>query len=134
MDYMDDICTLVSRCRNLESLGLKGTQYCNLESLVWRPTKDGLRSLDLHRATMTSSTLFSLLSPSTGFSESASTSKIVSVKLSDVELQDASLSTIFDHLGSSPLLADVEVKGIVMGRNDRRSVVSVIKKMNARKG
>ena len=44
MDNMDGIRSLVSRCRNLESLGLRGTQCCNLKSLIWRPIKDGLKS------------------------------------------------------------------------------------------
>ena len=132
-DYMDGICTLVSRCRNLESLGLKGTQYCNLESLVWRPTK-GLKSLYLHRTRTPSSVVLALLSPSTGISESSSTSRIVSVEFSDVDLHGSAWSTIFDHLGSSPLLAYVDVKDIPIGRSDQRSVFNMISKVDAREG
>jgi len=133
-DYMDGICTLVSRCRNLESLGLKGTQYCNLESLVWRPTKDGLRNLYIDRVRTPSLVLLALLSPSTGISESSSTSRIVSVDLSDVDLHGSAWSTIYDHLGSSPLLAYVDVKDIPIGRSDQRSVFNMISKVDAREG
>ena len=133
-DYMNGICTLVSRCRNLESLGLRGTQYCNLESLVWRPTKDGLRNLYIDRVRTPSLVLLALLSPSTGISESSSTSRIVSVDLSDVDLHGSAWSTIYDHLGSSPLLAYVDVKDIPIGRSDQRSVFNMISKVDAREG
>ena len=133
-DYMDGICTLVSRCRNLESLGLKGTQYCNLESLMWRPTGDGLKTLYIHRARTPSSVLLALLSPSTSIPESSSSSRIVSVELSDVDLHGSAWGTIFDHLGYSPLLAYFDVKDILTGRSDQGSLVNLIRKVDAREG
>ncbi|KAH6882813.1 hypothetical protein BKA58DRAFT_434574 [Alternaria rosae] len=133
-DNMDGIRSFVSRCRNLESLGLRSTQCCNLKSLIWRPIKDGLKSLYINRAITTSSALLSFLSLSTGISESESTSKIVSVELVDVGLQDTAWSSIFDYLGSSALLSYVDVKDVVMERSDRRSVFNVINRMNAQKG
>lgn len=51
-----------------------------------------------------------------------------------MELQDTVWSSILDYLGSSALLSYVDVKDLVMERNDRRSVFNVINRMNAQKG
>ncbi|KAF2473453.1 uncharacterized protein BDR25DRAFT_341510 [Lindgomyces ingoldianus] len=92
-DYMPDICILVGRCSNLESLGLHATHYLNLDELDWKPSGTGLRNIYIYRAMVHFDTLKKLLSAADGES-----SNIIAMKLGYVQLLDHAWVEIFDHL------------------------------------
>jgi hypothetical protein len=92
-DYMPDVCKLVSRCSNLESLGLHATHYLNLDELDWKPVSTGLKNIYIYRAIVHFNTLKKLLSAADGES-----CNIVAMKLGYVQLLDHTWAEIFDHL------------------------------------
>ena len=97
--YMGDVCTLIGRCKNLISLGLRATHFLDLETLDWRPTGNGLQNLYIYRAIVGSETLKRLLSGSDG-----STCHTVAVHLDNVHLLDSTWSRIFGHpMTTAPL-------------------------------
>jgi hypothetical protein len=91
--YMLDVCTLVGRCHNLESLGLHATHYLDLDTLDWQPSGKGLQNLYIYRAIVHSNTLKKLLSASDG-----TTSSTVALHLNYVQLLDSTWTDVFDHL------------------------------------
>ena len=113
-DYMGHLCAFISRCHNLKSLDLRGTQCMDLDALVWRPTNTGLEKLYLSRATMTASILVSLLSPC---ASGSATSSIVDLKLLRVEVADGTWATVFEHLLPSPSLELLYVDDACYDRN-----------------
>jgi hypothetical protein len=110
-DYMKGICTLISRCRNLKSLSLVGTQCLNLESLDWKPMNVGLENVYMSRVVATSGTLIALLSPYA--SSDTPSSNIVTFDIKDVQLWDRTWGAVFDHLALSPLLRYLDVYNLV---------------------
>jgi hypothetical protein len=110
-DYMEGICTLISRCRNLKSLSLVGTQCLNLESLDWKPMDVGLENIYMSRVVATSGTLIALLSPYA--SSNTPRSNIVTFDIKDVQLWDQTWGTVFNHLALSPLLRYLDVYNLV---------------------
>jgi hypothetical protein len=82
-DYMPEICKLVSRCFNLETLGLQGTHLINLDDLDWNPSGSGLKNLYIGRAMVPFHSLRALLSAADGLS-----SNIVAMLLNYVHLLD----------------------------------------------
>ena len=92
-DYMRDICTLIGRCSNLESLGLYATHYLNLDDLDWKPSGAGLKNIYIYRAIVHFETLKKLLSAADGES-----SNIFALKLDYVQLLDHTWAKVFDHL------------------------------------
>jgi hypothetical protein len=110
-DYMKGICTLISRCRNLKSLGLVGTQCLNLKSLDWKPMDVGLENIYMSRVVATSGTLIALLSPYA--SSDTPGSNIVTFNIEDVQLWDRTWGTVFDHLALSPSLRYLNVYNLV---------------------
>ena len=88
----------------------------NLDALVWRPTNTGLEKLYLSRATMTASTLVSLLSPC---GSDFATSSIVDLDLRRVELADSTWATVFEHLSPSPALESIYVADVCYDRNGK---------------
>ena len=93
IDYMGDLWDVVGRCRNLESLGLAGTQLINCEAMDWRPRGDGLKILRLRRAAMTYDNIVRLLSSSQG-----GPSNIAELDMQDVELLDRTWAAVFDFM------------------------------------
>jgi len=92
-DYMPDICDLVGRCSNLESLGLHATHFLNLDHLDWKPSGTGLKNIYIHRAMIHVGTLKKILSAADGES-----SNLAAMKLSYVQLLDHTWADVFDHL------------------------------------
>ncbi|KAF1996768.1 hypothetical protein P154DRAFT_537704 [Amniculicola lignicola CBS 123094] len=101
--YMGDMCTLIGRCHNLESLGLHCTQPINLDLLDWRPNSPGLKNLYLARAITSADKLLSLLSPDA----------ITAFYVRDVSLISGTWGSVFDRLCSSPSLIYVDVYNII---------------------
>jgi hypothetical protein len=110
-EHMSDLCNFISRCHNLKSLSVSGTQFLDLDSLVWRPTSTGLENLHIYRGAASASTLISLLSPSA--SAPAATSNIVNLKIFESQLEDGIWSTVFEHLMLSPSLVYIDVDDLV---------------------
>lgn len=92
-DYMPDICRLIGRCTNLESLGLRATHYLDLDELDWNPQGSGLQSIYIHRARISLHALKKLLSAADG-----KISAICALRLEYVHLLDRTWAEIFDHL------------------------------------
>ncbi|PSN75405.1 hypothetical protein BS50DRAFT_568066 [Corynespora cassiicola Philippines] len=102
-DYMSSVTKIVSRCMNLESLGLRGTQHLQMDSLDWKPTRDGLKHIYLDRVAVGQDRLIQLLSPaeSRGLEESP----LFSTWLEEVHLTSGTWENVFQHLFQCPRLA-----------------------------
>jgi hypothetical protein len=122
-EYMEGVCKLISRCRNLKSLGLVGTQCLDIGSLDWQPTGTGMENIYLRRILATSATLLALLSPLATSNTPASNTVAFDIK--DVQLWDGSWETIFDHLALSSSLGYLDVYNLVyaeLGDSTKRAM------------
>jgi hypothetical protein len=113
-EYMPAVCAFVSRCHNLKTLGIEGTQCFDLASLDWKPRNGGLEGIYLSRAVATASQLVSLLSPSP--SSPTSTSNIKAFQIDEVQLFDETWADVFDHLASCPHLNYIHVYNLVYAK------------------
>ncbi|KAF2651542.1 hypothetical protein K491DRAFT_781776 [Lophiostoma macrostomum CBS 122681] len=98
-EYMPDVCRLIGRCHNLESLGLDATHYLALDTLNWRPSGRGLQNIYISRGIVPCKTLRKLLSAS-----DETTSNIFALHLDYVQLLDSTWANVFDHLLASETL------------------------------
>jgi hypothetical protein len=114
-EYMAGVCAFISRCHNLKTLGIEGTQYFDLASLDWKLRNEGLEGIYLSRAVATASQLISLLSPSA--SSPTATSNIKAFQIDDVQLFDDTWATVFDYLASCPYLDYIHVYNLVYAKN-----------------
>jgi hypothetical protein len=114
-EYMAGVCTFISRCHNLKTLGIEGTQCFDLASLDWKPRNGGLEGVYLSRAVVTAEQLVSLLSPSA--SSLTATSNIEAFQIDDVQLFDEMWGIVFDHLASCPQLNYIHVYNLVYAKN-----------------
>ncbi|KAF2440029.1 hypothetical protein P171DRAFT_116941 [Karstenula rhodostoma CBS 690.94] len=104
--YMQDICGLVNRCKNLESLGLVGTQCINLESLNWQPAEGpGLKTLYMSRVIATAEQLLTLLSSGRG----DGACHIEAFDIKDVELMNGTWESVFARLLTSSSLVFLQI-------------------------
>ena len=110
--YMHDMCELINRCRNLESLGLIGTQCVSLEGLDLRPTNGGLRNVYLSRAVATLEKMQMLLSPG---KENAPV-KIEAFGIQEVQLMNETWETFFADLLAAPSLLYFHVWNLVYNK------------------
>ncbi|KAI1349069.1 hypothetical protein F5Y01DRAFT_317115 [Xylaria sp. FL0043] len=94
---LSEIWSFVESCNNLESLGLQCDFWLDLNRLNWKlgPNSKGLRSLYLHRACVTASSLISLLA-----ARHNDTEKPVARRVQFVEvcIDKGDWSTVFDWL------------------------------------
>jgi hypothetical protein len=111
--YMSSVCKLIGRCRNLESLGLAGTQCVDFETLDWQPANHGLKNLYLSRAVMTADKLMQLISPSAEFAAAGFFSNMVAFHIEEVRLLDCMWAKCFEFLLRCDSLKYVHVYNIV---------------------
>lgn len=98
-DYIGAICALVSRCTNLSSLGLVGTQEIDCSLLNWRHAAGaGLKNIYLQRVVLNTETLLRLMDPN-----------IEALQVSNVELTDGTWEAIFKALHASSKLVFLDV-------------------------
>ncbi|KAF1955911.1 hypothetical protein CC80DRAFT_548973 [Byssothecium circinans] len=103
-ENMHHIRDVVSRCTNLESLGLSGTQHLDANLLQWSPAPGkGLKSLYLSRVRLDADRLIHLYSYLEG--SPTSESPIVSSFLHDVQLSKGTWETVFKGLIDCPNLS-----------------------------
>ncbi|CZR66774.1 uncharacterized protein PAC_16675 [Phialocephala subalpina] len=101
-EHMEGIFSIVSRCHNLETLGLDGTQFLQADLMEWAPTLRGLKELYLKRVKLNSENLIKLLSPAK--SVSISSSPLSKVWLELVDLTAGLWDAVFSHLLLCPSL------------------------------
>ncbi|KAF8859514.1 hypothetical protein BDZ45DRAFT_742332 [Acephala macrosclerotiorum] len=99
---MAGICSIVSRCHNLETLGLEGTQRLDANLLEWSPTFEGLKELYLKRVKLSSENLIKLLSPAK--SVPVVSSSLSKVWLDLVDLTSGLWDEVFSQLLRCPSL------------------------------
>lgn len=101
-EYQKALFDIVCRCRNLEVLGLKGTQRLDLKQLDWTPASKGLRAIELDRVKTSVETLVNILSPSeeTPLSDSI----LKNINFVEVDLETGSWEDIFTFLSGLPSL------------------------------
>ena len=103
-DYMSNLWVFVSRCRNLESLSVAGTQLLDCSAMDWQPEADGLKRVHLSRAAMTYDNVVQLLSPS-----GRRGSNVVALWLEDVELMDRTWTDVFQYLITCEAIKFLEI-------------------------
>jgi hypothetical protein len=109
-DHMQGMCSLVNRCKNLESLGLKGTQCINLAGLDWRPTNGvGLKNIYMSRVVATAEQLLTLLSSV----REDGACHVEAFKIEEVELMDGTWESVFARLLSSSTLVFFYVYNLI---------------------
>lgn len=99
-EYNKALFDIVSRCHNLEVLGLKGTQRLDLKQLDWKPAGKGLRAIDLDRVKTSPEALIKILSPPEGTPLSDSILK--NLNFVEVDLETGSWGDIFTFLSELP--------------------------------
>jgi hypothetical protein len=101
IDHMQGMCGLVNRCKNLESLGLVGTQRIDLTGLDWRPTNGvGLKNIQMSRVVATAEQLLRLCS--SGQEDGAC--HVEAFDVDEVELMGGTWESIFALLLTSSTL------------------------------
>lgn len=99
-EYSGEFFRWIAMCTQLESLSITGAQLLDSKELQWKPKREGLNMLDLHRIQVTETTLIDLMSTSTGTPSSA-TSKI---SLTYVELTAGTWHKVFRHMDNMSAL------------------------------
>ncbi|KAF2011866.1 hypothetical protein BU24DRAFT_265331 [Aaosphaeria arxii CBS 175.79] len=108
--YMRDMCALVNRCRNLESLGLHCTQPLDLDHLEWLPTaSQGLKNIYIARAVTTAEKLISLITPSI----------IEGFHIQDVSLTSGTWESVFGILRACPSLKYFHVFNLIYSKHGK---------------
>ncbi|KAF2014964.1 hypothetical protein BU24DRAFT_451879 [Aaosphaeria arxii CBS 175.79] len=117
--YGPDLCKIVNRCPNLESLGLAGTQHIDCTLLDFKPRRGGgLRMLYLDRVKITFEKLIELFSTDEG----GVASELRSLWMHDVELQTGTWGDVFQHLiKNCPELSYFCPDSLVYDRNGESS-------------
>ncbi|KAF1968048.1 hypothetical protein BU23DRAFT_572725 [Bimuria novae-zelandiae CBS 107.79] len=118
-DEDDDEGQLVNRCRNLESLGLVGTQRINLEELNWRPANGGLKNLYLSRVVGSAEKFLTLLSSMGG--EEGGVCSIEAFEIKNGDLMDGTWESVFAYLLTSPSLLHFFVYHLVYNKYGKSS-------------
>ncbi|KUJ17065.1 uncharacterized protein LY89DRAFT_718750 [Mollisia scopiformis] len=112
--HMQGIFAIVSRCHNLETLGLQGTQLLDGDLLEWSPASSGLQSLFLERVKFSSSNLIKLFSPNKSLE--ISKSRLMRIWLEVVDLTADFWEEVFSHLLLCPKLEFVHLDEVSYAR------------------
>lgn len=104
--YMRDMCELINRCCNLESLGLHCTQSMSLDFLDWQPTSNGLKNIYIARAITSADKLLSLLSADT----------LMAFHIENISLESGTWESVFEHLLSCPSLIYFHVYNLIYAK------------------
>ncbi|KAH8655145.1 hypothetical protein BGZ60DRAFT_532765 [Tricladium varicosporioides] len=95
--YQDAVFSVISRCHNLELLGLSCTHYLDANLISWNPKFAGLRGLYLHRVEISASNLISLIS-----SSNPTISILKSIWLEDIQLTSGVWHHVFSFMQTLP--------------------------------
>ncbi|KAJ4287690.1 hypothetical protein N0V90_012393 [Kalmusia sp. IMI 367209] len=112
-EYMHSMCSLVNRCKNLESLGLVGTQCIDLEGLNWHSANGGLKNIYICRAVTAADKMLQLLS--SGYGEGSCA--VEAFDIEDVQLMDSTWESVFARLQSSSTLVYFHVWNLVYSKH-----------------
>lgn len=113
--HVSNVCDIVNRCSNLESLGLCGTQYIDGDLLKWTPlTGGGLINLYLERVKISYPTLLRLLSPAAH--SPLRDSPLYSMSLQEIHLRSGTWADIFKHLMRYPSLSYLDPMNLAYER------------------
>lgn len=93
--YDGELFNIVARCHNIESLGIAGTHYLDLDKLEWSPAAGGVRLLYMERLRCSPESMLRLLRPNGAITHSSAAAII---DLRDVCLKTGRWAEIFSHL------------------------------------
>lgn len=105
--YMSDVCKLIGRCTNLESLGVRATHPLHLDELDWKPRKKDLKNFYIYRAVVRYDTLKRLFSNADGEPVTD-----VAMTLGHIQLLDYTWAKVFERLLRVPTLIYLGVEGL----------------------
>ena len=113
-DHFSDMCAFVNRCKNLESLGLVGTQRIELEGLNFQSMNGGLKNIYLSRVLCTAEKLLSLLPSNNG---EGIASNIEAFEVEGSALWDGTWEAVLARLVAAPSLLHFHIHNLIYDRH-----------------
>ncbi|KAF2661390.1 hypothetical protein K491DRAFT_452485 [Lophiostoma macrostomum CBS 122681] len=100
-EYAPAVAKIISKCKNLRTLGVSGTQHLDCDAINWQPSAGGLDTLHLQRVSLTSKTLIKLLSSAKNYTDRSS---LFCTWLEEVRLKAGTWAEVFKHMRNCPSL------------------------------